>query len=375
MTPEDAPNARRIQEPLLRFLQGALSQPGLVYEPPPSHIATGAEAAVYGFGLRDAHGGFVGEFVCRWLPPNRDFEDLQREGATLRALEALGVPVPTVVCAGDIEAGLGGPVLVMQRIRGFGGFSVVPALALLVVVGSFFGFGWLGWVGFVGFQAANVHTQRRFHRLSTESYCELLEQGGVDPKSQRLPAWLERFERGIDSVTADGLRPGLDWLRQQAKMRNGPEAVCHGDFWPGNLILGWTGVRAIIDWPAASLAEREFDLAWSLVQDASDLPIITALPAPLVPVAGALYWPFAWLFIGLHRWLYRLRFGIDAKALRYYAALHTLKVLVNIELANAGGSPIPTWSTARARRTLLRRFRRFTGIEVSLRGRLRKDES
>jgi len=50
-------------------------------------------------------------------------------------------------------------------------------------------------------------------------------------------------------------------------------------------------------------------------------------------------------------------------------------VLVTIELADACGSPIPSWSTARARRTLLRRFRRFTGIDVSLRHGLQKNES
>ena len=375
MRPEDAPDSDRIEKPLLQFLQGVLSQPGLAYAQPPTHIATGAESAVYGFALRDSDGGFAGEFVCRLLPPDGDFQQIQREAATQRALEALEVPVPTVVCAGDPEAGLGGPFLVMQRIRGLGGFSVVPGLALVVAMGSLFDLGWLGGLGFLGFQAANVHTQRRLHRLPTERYCELLEQAGTDPKSQRLPAWLERLERGIDSVAAENLRPGLDWLRQQAKMRGAPEALCHGDFWPGNLILGWTGVRAIIDWPSATLAEREFDLAWSLVQDASDLPFITALPEPLVPVAGAVFWPFAWFFVGFHRWLYRVLFGIDPKALRYYAAFHTLRVLVTIELADAGRTPIPPWSTARARRTLLRRFRRFTGIDVSLRRRRREDES
>lgn len=347
-------------------MRAALSMPTLDYQERPARIAVGAESAIYGFRLRGAGGTPAGELVCRLLPPDGDFGQIRKEAAAQRALRVLGIRVPAVVCLGDVEAGLGGPFLVMQRIRGCGGFSVVLGLALMLGAAVPLGLGWLGALGFLGFQAANVLTQRRIHRLSVERYCELLEKEGVAADSQRLTAWMEWLELRIEAVAAEGLRPGLAWLREGSKLRNGPEVVCHGDFWPGNLIFGWTGLRAIIDWPTASVAEREFDLGWSLVQDASDLPFVTALPDPFTNVVGVAFWPFEWFFVGLHRWVYRVLFATDRDALRYYAAFHTLRMLVSISLADAGATPMPSWSTPRARRTLLRRFRRYTGLELSL---------
>jgi len=366
MRPEDAPDPSRIEQPLLRHMRAVLSMPELDYQERPARIAVGAESAIYGFELRGAAGTHAGELVCRLLPPGGEFGQIQKEAAAQRALKVLGIPVPAVVCLGDVEAGLGGPFLVMQRVRGCGGLSIVLGLALLLGAAVVLGLGWIGALGFLGFQVANVLTQRRIHRLSAERYCELLEKEEVAADSQRLAAWMEWLEVRIDTVGAEGLRPGLAWLREGLRLRNGPEVVCHGDFWPGNLIFGWTGLRAIIDWPTASVAEREFDLGWSLVQDASDLPFVTALPESLTNVVGVACWPFEWFFVGSHRWVYRVLFATDRDALRYYAAFHTLRMLVSISLADAGATPMPSWSTQRARRTLLRRFRRFTGLDLSL---------
>ena len=121
MRPEDAPEPDRIEQPLLRHLRTALSMPELEYEERPTRIAVGAESAIYGFQLRGSAGAPTRELVCRLLPPDGEFAQIQKEAVAQRALKELGIRVPEVVCLGDGESGLGGPFLVMQRIRGCGG--------------------------------------------------------------------------------------------------------------------------------------------------------------------------------------------------------------------------------------------------------------
>jgi aminoglycoside phosphotransferase (APT) family kinase protein len=62
------------------------------------------------------------------------------------------------------------------------------------------------------------------------------------------------------------LEAGWRWLAARAPPRGG-EVLVHGDFRLGNLVVGPSGLRAILDWEFAARGDPHEDLAWPFVRD------------------------------------------------------------------------------------------------------------
>src|SRR5262249_39319819 len=150
--------------------------------------------------------------------------------------------------------------------------------------------------------------------------------------------------------------------RRLAELRPapGPEAVCHGDLHPFNVLAEGDRVT-VIDWTAALLAEPAYDVAftWLLLSDAPlDLP--GALRPP-IHVASAIV-----ARAYLRRYRHRARVPIADASLRWHVALHCLRALVEVagwtqagELGTHAGHP---WLTTGG--AFSRRLRGLTGIAV-----------
>jgi aminoglycoside phosphotransferase (APT) family kinase protein len=130
---------------------------------------------------------------------------------------------------------------------------------------------------------------------------------------------------------------GLRWLAETRPARSA-EAVVHGDFRNGNLIVGPEGIRAVLDWELAHRGDPLEDLGWLCVKAwrfGSTLPVggfgtIEQLVSAYEEAGGStvdartLHW---WQVLGTLRW------GIICIV---QTLTHTTGVVRSVELAAIG---------------------------------------
>ena len=149
---------------------------------------------------------------------------VQVEAALLRAAQAAGVPVPTIVAAGD-EAGLDPGWLVVERLDG----ETIPRKILRDPE----------WAA-----ARAALTAQCGQALAAIHSIDPVTIDGLppaDPLRDPLP-----FLDGLGEVRP-ALELGVRWLGAHAP-RSRRRVTVHGDFRSGNLMVGPEGLRAVLDW-------------------------------------------------------------------------------------------------------------------------------
>lgn len=163
--------------------------------------------------------------------------DTAGEASLIASASELGVPVPHLVASGGADE-FGLPYLVVGRVSG----ETVPQRVL----------------------RDEAYADVR-QRLATQFGQAL---GAV----QRIPCnaanleWLDPVEHSERVMRTLGreraaFRLATRWLDDH-RPPSGGTVVCHGDFRPGNAVIGPTGLRAVIDWELAHLGDPLEDLAW-----------------------------------------------------------------------------------------------------------------
>src|SRR5262249_29698158 len=164
----------------------------------------------------------------------------------------------------------------------------------------------------------------------------------------------------------DGFSEGLAWLCQNLPPTP-TMVVCHGDFHPRNVLARNGVVTGVIDWSLALLAAPEFDVG-------SARTVLAYAPVELEGALARLVSIFQRLVVApRYERQYRRRRVVDRGAIRYYEALRAFRCLVwageSRRLAEgmvlAGAKPGP-WDAPRTAALLARRFRRLTGVRISL---------
>jgi len=193
--------------------------------------------------------------------------DVLREYRIMAALAGSAVPVPRMVAACDDLDVAGVPFFVMDYIDGVVprdqataeaqlteaaraavGASLVDALAGLHAIDP-------ADVGLAGLGRGNDYVSRQLARWERQ-----LERLGL-PEDARLHDVLVRLQAGVP---------------EQREV-----TIVHGDFRPGNVIVGPDGrVRALLDWELATLGDPLADLGWLMAYwgapgDGLPLPVPT----------------------------------------------------------------------------------------------------
>lgn len=218
--------------------------------------ATGAEIVVDG--VRRLTGGAsretwaarthsgVGErtVVLRRDPPGHgEPARMRAEAACLRAAADAGVPVPTLIAAGDDAPGIDAPYLVTDMVAG-------EAIARKIQRDE-------------EFATVRGHLAREMgrvlgliHRTPTDTLDMLDDRDPVD--------LIETIYRDVDDPRP-AVETGLRWLRDHRPGRR-PDTLVHGDFRMGNLLIDNSGIRGVLDWELAHLGDPIEDLGWLCVR-------------------------------------------------------------------------------------------------------------
>ncbi len=349
---------------LLAALREQLRTPDLDWAEPPRPLARGAESIVLDLSLKRLRNEPAPPLVVRLLQAEEPGQ-VRREAAVQGALAALGFPAPRPIANGEGTPGILQPFLVMERTPGRVLFSLLPALVLITIALFALQLAIVSLLVWIPWFVLPVLLQRKLHGLPVAELERALADRGLDPKELGLAERFARLERQLEHAELRGLKPGLAWLRANTPAGPNNTVLCHGDYWAGNILVGFKGVTGLIDWSNATLAAPEYDLGWSRVQDTGDLPTAHDLGEPWRSRLGALWHPFAWIGMRPHCWLYR-RFGsLDTKALDYYTAFHCMRILAwSHEQEAAADGAANLWSSPRARALVTSRFARITGVDL-----------
>ncbi|MEZ0075327.1 phosphotransferase family protein [Planotetraspora sp. GP83] len=192
-------------------------------------------------------GGPARDLVLRREPP-RDHEKpgtvMAREAAVIAAAARAGVPVAELVDHGVDDAALGSPYLLTAFVEG-------ETLARRILRDA----------EFDGVRPALARecgrVLARVHSIPPSSLPGLRRR--ADPLEELAKTW-ERFGEPSPAIEI-----ALRWLREN-RPAPAPDAVVHGDFRNGNLIVHPTGLRAVLDWELAHLGDPLEDLGWLCVK-------------------------------------------------------------------------------------------------------------
>jgi len=359
LTDPEQPEA--VARALLGWLSDRLGRVDLDYAAVPERLFGGNQAFVYGFRLADAPPEYSGRLVVRILREGAG--DAKLEAELQNAVAALGYPAPRVWFASSNPETLGGAFQVMERLAGrplllagVDGGGVGEALAggiLRQVGGALFG----AWPG----ELAKLQAQ--LHALDAERLLAAFESPADARERLVLASVIARLEGRVDADGLDGLRAGVAWLRD-ARPADRPVSLCHGDFFPNQVLAESDAVTGVIDWSMACLAPSEIDVG----------VVKAGIETLHLPVPGAL----AGLARGVaHRGVsrfvaaYRARRSLDEAAVRYGEVLRCLQVLAHTARGRRaraeGGSEVPgNYDHPRSVDAMVGRVRAIAGVEVRI---------
>lgn len=207
-------------------------------------LTAGANSETWSFVCR--RGGDTQHLILRRQPGNGHGPlGMTREAEAISAAAAAGVAVPRVIDFSDDESALGAPFLVCEFVDG----ESIPRKLLRDE--RFAG-------ARDGLAAELGRTLARIHSIPLTSVPALhgTPSGGLDDLRQ---AYLD-----LDTPSAVTEIALAALARYQPDPT--PDAVVHGDFRNGNLLVSESGLTAILDWELAHIGDPREDLGWMLVK-------------------------------------------------------------------------------------------------------------
>ncbi len=342
--PATSTNTSDVAEPLLAWLREQTTS-AADYAEPPERISGGFDTQIWGFRLRGAASPWNASLIARIFRDGA-VGQARFDAAVMRAVGEQGYPSPSVLAARLDTAPLGNAFIIMRRAPG------VPMLSKLLGPGVWSMPSLLG----------QLHA--RLHTLDVARFSAHLTAAGASPDGVLAQPTLEMGAAGIEHAHLDGLRPGLDWLREH-RLPDVASAVCHGDFHPLNVLVDGKRV-SVLDWTNARVAEPAWDVG-ATVALMGFAPV--DIPQLLMPFFSRVR---AWT---LHRYLraYQGTGPLDLARVRYFEAERLLGFLLEAgeyRQALRGVIPPLSKSTAfhdpRAIDAIIERVVRLTGAPIAL---------
>ena len=214
-------------------------------------ITAGWEAELYSFVVEYEEEGrrVREERVIRLYLGNLASQKASSEFKVISRLFEAGYPVPEVFHLETDDSTLGGPFIVMERVRGrnmseaFVGASEEEARALMEVFTRI-------WVELHNLDGSELFPDE-FPRGDTQDY---------------LDGIFKFAKMRIEEAGVGWLQPVMDWIEENREAVT-PEGLCiiHWDFHSENVMLREDGCPVVIDWTGAMPGDYRSDLAWTML--------------------------------------------------------------------------------------------------------------
>jgi aminoglycoside phosphotransferase (APT) family kinase protein len=159
--------------------------------------------------------------------------------------------------------------------------------------------------------------QYELHSLPLESLQVACERAGLSPESLSLQVTLERLKARARAEGTESLGRIFDWVSESKVLTSRPAVLCHGDFFPNQVLAENGRITGVIDWSDACVGPPELDVA-TLVAG------LETLPVPLGAVGRRIVKSRARRFFAA----YRERAPLDADALAHAEVLRCAHSLV-----------------------------------------------
>jgi aminoglycoside phosphotransferase (APT) family kinase protein len=332
-----------LAEELLDTARAATGRAELAYAEPPARLGGGFFTENHSFRFADAPRPWDGPLVVRLFPDEAPADLARREAAVQRVLVDQGYPAPPVVWF-DADARLAGRRCFVMR--------KLPGRAL---------------IGGIQFRELLTSVPKLFRRLvdttaSAQAWLHCLDAAPFVAELADAPAGPERwFELLADY---DDLAPARDWLVAHRPPEVMRPVICHGDLWPGNVLVDGDELSGVLDYTVVTVAEPALDVGF--VAMSFDL-VPLDLPDPLQRLAVAIARGFRRRYVDA----YIRETGADLANQRYYEALRCATELTNVvshRSALAEGrprdAPRPTWDAVSDQ--MVEYFRERTGVTLRL---------
>jgi aminoglycoside phosphotransferase (APT) family kinase protein len=296
----------------------------LSFEAAPVRFDGGYFTENHGFSLLGAPPPWDGPLVVRLFPSSMPLELVRVEVTVQRTVAEQGFATPSVVAFDETAHLAGRRFLVMERL---------PGAAMLAGAG-------LGTVlrhgpRLVGDLArTTAELQVALHRLDPEPVREEL-----GPDAATVDRWFRHLRERIEAG-AHGFSAGLDWLVAN-RPKDGDVVLCHGDLWPGNILVEGTKVSGVLDWTVATVAPPALDVGYTAM--AFDLAPIEA-PRPIQRMISRAGRAITRRYVRAYRQLS----PVDLSTRPYYEALRCASELANVadrRLSPVTDAPVPTWAS------------------------------
>ncbi len=348
---------------LLDYVRDKLEAPELAFAKQPQPIFGGNRTFVYGFRLTNAPEAYQGPLILRILRSFEDAGSASLEASVQSALVSMDYPAPRMLHWSTDSDPLGGAFQVMVRIAGSSLVLADPpeemtARSLLTQLLPEF-----RRLLFGPWPRVLAQLQLALHQLDVDAFLEKLAADGFSRDRLSLAGRVEHFAGMVERHAIDGLRPGIGWLSDNLPDAD-PAAVCHGDFFPNQVLMHGGRVSGVIDWGDTMIAPPELDVG--IVKTG-----LETLPAPLGRPGTALQRWLARKFVGA----YEEKRPLDPSRLQYgeaYRCLHVLLVTAERRLAAAGqidANPGPNpYDNPVGEARLITRFHELTQTRLSIPG-------
>jgi aminoglycoside phosphotransferase (APT) family kinase protein len=236
------------------------------------------------------------------VPPGG--HDVLREAKLISAIYGTGVPVPEVLAIGQAGEVLDVPFYVMSYVVG----SIATDATPPGLEGTAIAF-------------AMVDTLKALHAVDWRA--RGLEGFG---RPEGFNARHLRRMAGLVEEHFEPFAPGFEWLSEHVPPESG-EAILHGDFRLGNLMLGPDGpgrIAAVLDWELATIGDPLLDVGYFL----ASYPEPGEPRTPTQDLGAASTGP-GWPT----RAQLAQRYGVEESRLRWYSAMAAWKLAVLYEYA------------------------------------------
>lgn len=331
---------------LLLVLRRVTATPSLEFAGPPVRLHGGFWADLFAFRLEGATDDWDRELVARVMP---DAGLAAKETIIQAAVAAAGFPTPVVRASGGPDAGLGRAYMVMDRADGsplLGGLDRVPVAQFPRLLASI--------------PETLAATMADLHTLDPQPVADRLR--GCD-RAMTVPDFVAGLKAAASVFHRADLAGTARWLLEHPPPEV-PDVICHGDLHPFNLLVDNSGHVTVLDWSAALVGPRAYDVAFTSLMLAEPPLIVGRALRPLLRGAGRL---LSRRFV--RRYRHHSGTTIDRSALAWHHAVVCLRALVEVagwvDANTVEGRERHPWLVSGP--AFVRRLSKITGVPVTAR--------